>query len=417
MSQQKEPRASGADRRLKILLYLGALVVVGLLLFPAVLALSSNPEFCGKACHSMNPEYQTWKKSSHARIPCYACHINISYLDLLKEKFIVGPEGILATINNSFEKPINASSEYSQKHTDKQRCLRCHSPENRRFTPRKGLNITSKMHLKHLDAGLDCATCHNRITHLGAEKYSPITVWAPNFKYKNFLTMREGCWRCHSENKRYRNEETLKLIKNGKKPPTSCNTCHNPDWNLKPSTGEYNHNPVNGVPWRDGKLRHGLVAKKDFNACTACHRRTATEKPNGLPNCTTTCHGGVTMPHNIPKWATYYTNQPNVPPWRRIHFKEAERLGKEVCEKCHNKNKAVANFCQACHHQRFDAINPDFRVNWKEQHFKVVKQIGSIQCQKCHMVEFCAYCHTNGQKPPPGVFFKPQSDQEAVTQP
>jgi len=412
----KMPDFANPNVRLRVSLYLGAAAIFGLFFTAAIFPLSSNPVFCGTACHSQNPEYFSWQKSSHAKVTCYACHINPSYLHLIQDKLTAGPLGIVHTITGKYEKPINATSKYSQEDVPAERCLRCHSPGTRNFTPRLGLNITSKMHLKHLDAGLQCTTCHNRIAHLGAEKYEPLKSWKPGFKYKNFATMRQGCWRCHSKDIKFRNEETLKLV-GEKVPPTNCAVCHNTDWNLKPTTGQFNHNDVDGLPWRDGKRRHGVIAKLDFSACFACHQKKPGEQAeNILPNCTTTCHKGVTMPHNIPRWAAYYTKDAETPQWLRVHPNAADSFGisqtgdfravdpQVVCSMCHNKDGAAANFCQQCHHQEFAKDNSQPNAPWKPQHPAVVKAVGSTGCQRCHLLEFCAYCHTNGRKPDRGMF-------------
>ncbi len=397
-------------------MYIGAVAIFGLFFIAAIFPLSSNPVFCGTACHSQNPEYFSWQKSAHAKVTCYACHINPSYAHLIVDKLTAGPLGIVHTLTDSFEKPINETSEYSQKHVPAERCLRCHSPATRNFTGTLGLNITSKMHIKHLDAGLECTTCHNRIAHLGAEKYEPLKSWKLGFKYKNFMTMRDGCWRCHSKDIKYRSSETLQVVQ-GNEPPTRCNLCHNREWNLKPTVGKYNHNDVNGVPWRDGKRRHGAVAKSDFSACLGCHQKAPDDQAGIVElNCTTTCHGGVTMPHNIPKWAKYFAGDKATPLWMRAHPFIADALGiKEtadfgisdpqfVCSRCHNKDRQSANFCQSCHHQSFVSAGADPNVAWKPQHPSVVKQIGSSGCQRCHLLEFCAYCHTNGEKAARGMF-------------
>lgn len=390
--------------RFKIILLLGALSVLGLFIFSVSLPLAMSTGFCGSTCHQ-NPEFQALKRSSHAAITCQACHTDSWAKSIPSELFVEGPTFIYATLAGKAEVPYNEESEYSQKHLPKERCLRCHSPNNRNFTVTKGLNVTSQMHVKHLDAGLQCTTCHNRVAHNGAENFEPLKSEAKGFNYKNFLTMQQGCWRCHSEDPKYRNEETLAIIKNGKTPPTSCITCHNQDWKLKPTVGEYNHNEVEGVAWRVGAKRHGLVAKKDFSACFGCHPQTG-PSPNGLPNCSTTCHEGITMPHNIPKRAAVYANNPGVPPWRRIHFKVAAEQGTAMCRRCHDPEETQANFCQTCHHQQFASVKPEEKtVNWKSIHFMVVKKIGAANCFQCHQPNFCANCHTTGIKPAPGQFF------------
>jgi nitrate/TMAO reductase-like tetraheme cytochrome c subunit len=213
-------------KRLRVLLYLaiGLLVILIFILIIGI-PLASSPSFCIKTCHLMNPEYQTWKRSSHSKIKCYACHVDDSYIGLSREKFIIGPRRAYLTITNSFKRPLNKNSDYSQKKMPSKRCLKCHEPSTRTFTT-GDLKITRQVIVKHLKAGLECTTCHNRLVHNKAERYEPIKSWDKNFKYKNFLRMKEGCWRCHSNNPKYRDEKVLKLIKNGAKPPTRCDTCH-----------------------------------------------------------------------------------------------------------------------------------------------------------------------------------------------
>lgn len=409
------PDFSKPNVRFRMLLYAGALAIFILFFVAAAFPLASNPTFCGKVCHSQNPEYVSWQKSSHAKVTCYACHINPTYSHLFQDKLTAGPIGIVDTLLDSYEKPINAESHYSQENVPSERCLRCHDPSNRNFTPdlEIGLNATSEMHIKHLDSGLVCTTCHNRVAHLGAGKYEPLKTWKPGFKYKNFMTMREGCWRCHSEDEKYRDEETLAKV-GDKVPPTNCNTCHG---KLQPETGKYNHNDVEGVPWKDGKLRHGKLAKEDFSVCLACHEKTSDEKSGSeVPNCTTTCHKGVTMPHKTPTLAKFYKDEPDVPEWLQVHPEKADELGVSdgvnykindpnvTCSMCHNKDGASDNFCQSCHHSRFDEHGAP-SSSWKERHPTVVEEIGSSKCQKCHLLEFCAYCHTNGTKPARGTFY------------
>ncbi len=277
---------SGPNAKLRITLYLGAVAIFGLLFLSAVFPLSSNPVFCGKACHNMNPEYSAWQKSSHAKVTCYACHINLSYVHLLQDKLTAGPMGMLNTALNRYEKPINPHSHYSQEDVPMARCERCHANENRKFTFTRGIYMN---HDAHKAAGINCTVCHNRVAHKGAEDYEPLKSWPEakeiaeeegeeKFHYKNFLTMKQGCFRCHSGSPESRNPETLALIENGKKPPTACTTCHTSDFDLPNGHGEES--------WRS---KHGEVARKNFPYCFTCHDGGAKFDNGGKPWCTL-CH-------------------------------------------------------------------------------------------------------------------------------
>ncbi len=281
MKKIKLPDLKDPENRFKVFLIVGAILVAGLFFFSAGITLSSNPTFCGKACHNMAPEWETWKKSSHAAVTCYSCHGDRNPIYFFRMKLLADPVGAVSSILNTYEKPINKDDEVSQHEIKLNRCLRCHSPAKRKFTPRLGLNVTSAMHMKHIRAGLRCTTCHNRITHLGAENYEPLkSEWkeAKGFKYKNFLTMKQGCFRCHSVNPAERDRETEKIIKNGKVPPKACTTCHNKDFKLP--TGH------NQLAWRS---EHGPVAKSNFNYCFGCHDAGAKFDNKGKPWCTL-CH-------------------------------------------------------------------------------------------------------------------------------
>ena len=259
-------------------LIVGAIAVAGLFMVAAGITLSSNPTFCGKACHNMNPEYQTWMRSSHAKITCYSCHGDRSYVVFFRNKLLIDPIGAISSILNTYEKPINKDDELSQVEIQRNRCERCHDVYTRKFTYSRGIWMN---HQAHLAAGLRCTTCHNRITHLGAENYEPLkSEWpeAKGFKYKNFLTMKQGCFRCHSSNPAERNQETLAIITNGKTPPQACTTCHTKDFNLPTGHAETN--------WR---TQHGAVAKQNFSYCFGCHDAGAKFDNNGKPWCTV-CH-------------------------------------------------------------------------------------------------------------------------------
>jgi len=280
------PDFSDPDIRFKYLLYAGAFVVFGLFAFAAGLPLSSNPTFCGKACHNMAPEWETWKKSSHAKITCYACHGSRSYVVFFRNKLLVDPIGAVKSILNTYEKPINEHNHVSQEEITMDRCERCHANENRKFTFTRGIYMN---HEAHKEAGINCTICHNRITHKGAEEYEPIKSWPETkeaakkegeekFEYKNFLTMKQGCFRCHSSSPENRDEETLKKIQNGKKPPTACTTCHTKDFDLPVGHGSNN--------WR---TEHGAVARQNFAYCFKCHDAGAKFDNHGRPWCTL-CH-------------------------------------------------------------------------------------------------------------------------------
>jgi Zn finger protein HypA/HybF involved in hydrogenase expression len=246
----------------------------------------------------MNPAYQSWKRSSHAKINCRECHLSDSYAEIGFEKFIIYPVRFFKTATNWYSKPINADDRDSL--LPATRCKRCHNINFRFFTPtqRKGLKITPKMHKKHLRAGLQCATCHNRVAHPEAEKYEPLkSEWekGKNFKYKNFLTM-NGCRRCHSRSSNVRDPQALALLKPGKKPPMGCSVCHTKEFNLP-----------RGHRKEGWNIYHANEAKKDFNYCFGCHDTGKLFDNKGKPWCTA-CHDNIKV-NNFKKQAILQRNQ------------------------------------------------------------------------------------------------------------
>lgn len=234
---------------IKFLLYGGAAVILILFLTAAAIPTFSNPTFCGSACHDGGPaQYKAWKKSSHSKITCYACHVEPGLYPLFKEKILAGSSGVYGILTGNYEKPVNAESKLSE-HIPNELCERCHDVETRKFTYSRGLIMN---HEPHLEAKLHCTTCHNRVAHLYITDYKKGED--PRHKYKNFMDMEEGCFRCHSSQKPY-------TAPNGKTAPTACVTCHNQDADL----------PIgHGKGWR---TQHADIAKRDFGYCFRCHEK------------------------------------------------------------------------------------------------------------------------------------------------
>lgn len=401
MGSWKDP----AIRRALLTIAMSAAFVGMVALFMAGVPFT-NPSYCGRLCHATSPDYQTWAKSTHAGVSCHFCHEDSSYVGISGDRFTKPVDRLIKAQHD--RAPINADSAYSQKQARNDWCQRCHAAVVKTAYNKKGLSIKATMHAKHLGAGLSCTTCHNRIAHLGAEKYVSAKTKPAGFKYKNYMTMREGCWRCHSRDQKYRDPAAVALI-GSKSAPTECAVCHNPNSDLKPTTGRLNHNVANGIPWKDGKQRHGKIAVADFDACLACHEREPRAGiANTIPNCSTSCHNGVAMPHNIPAWAKYFKSKDETPVWLKDHPIAAAGGGVNgdarmtdpggVCTICHDRDRVSANFCQSCHHKDFIASQPHSQETWRGQHSNIVKENGSGDCNSCHQLEFCAYCHLSGKK-------------------
>lgn len=243
--------SKNARKRAKIILLISLASFVGILTLTFSYFTTSGS--CTILCHSMRPQEASWKKSAHKNIPCMSCHAPPGGAVALTLEHIVASRFIPMEFVLGYHKPINSESEVST-HIEDERCYRCHNLETRKVTPTPGLNkMTSEAHLKHLDAGLHCTTCHNRVTHKamddGEIEYDKGEE-APDFKYKDFMQMKEGCLRCHS------GEDTYKA-KNGAVAPTACTACHPNEWEGLPLG--------HGKEWR--KKEHGQLARQNFGYC------------------------------------------------------------------------------------------------------------------------------------------------------
>lgn len=119
------PRDRSLLRRVLPLTLLAAVPLIILLIVPAAWQYSNSPEFCGKTCHTMPPEYNTYLVSPHARILCVDCHIGRGSI---YDQFIskAGHSRLLyATLTNNYEFPIMVSEMRPARET----CELCHYPE------------------------------------------------------------------------------------------------------------------------------------------------------------------------------------------------------------------------------------------------------------------------------------------------
>ncbi|TET52915.1 MAG: hypothetical protein E3J54_05455 [Actinobacteria bacterium] len=282
-------------RRARLILIAGAFLLTVPLFFTLSLTLASNPAFCGSAlCHDQQPEYQTWLDSSHANVPCYACHMPAkNAIGFILEKSKTGLLGMYEEFIVGVHRPINKDSLVGLEHIKKDVCERCHNMATRYVSPRpvfsrkmegKDTKKEKKYHSKHLAKGLNCTVCHNRVVHkepteeeatADSRKKEILDVFKEykgeneetkkkiKHRYKDFLEMKE-CMRCHSSQKEGNPEweEMVKVFPEIKEanPPSACETCHDKGWEGLPVGHAKN--------WR---AEHGTIAKKDFGYCMECH--------------------------------------------------------------------------------------------------------------------------------------------------
>lgn len=360
--------------RIKVLLVLGAALIVTLFMTVGAITLTSTPTFCS-ACHEMDADIEAWRKSSHSEVTCYGCHSEGNLAVFLIHK-VESLKEVYFHLADNYEKPINAHSHYAEKMSNEP-CERCHS-FNRKVTSSPGVIID---HKKHEEKGITCVTCHNRVGHPNIKDYvvekgaaeedkvhqaslkpgveQKISAWSK--PYEDHMEMR-FCMVCHTGEKEKGSRE--------------CETCHPPEFELKPE----DHGDANWFPPQEQLLSvkaiHGEQAKEDMANCVSCHEQKFCND----------CHKAE-IPH------------PET--WKEEH---REILGKEIdivkaapeqCAMCHPQ----PNFCDACHHQYDPAKGPWYSTQpGLSLHVPAVREKGATECFKCHKPTYCAHCHVRGTK-------------------
>jgi nitrate/TMAO reductase-like tetraheme cytochrome c subunit len=257
--------------------------------------LTSSSSFCGRLCHSMNPEYQSWRRSSHAGVSCVGCHTDrSSAAGVLSSRLRLATHGIVPEIRGTYSKPI--VSRAAGDHSTNEGCVKCHESIRNSDVDKANLLVR---HEEHVKSGVSCVTCHNRVAHADTEKYSPLRGRVKGVAYSDNNLM-GGCRHCH---------------KKGGRVVLDCQSCHpkNAQTQLQ-AKAEDAHRNHKEIDWRDGDAHGELARQSDFASCQVCH--------SSSKQCVE-CHQGITMPHEK-NWA-----EPGV------HGVEAKRVKPGLCQSCH----------------------------------------------------------------------------------
>jgi len=81
--------------------------------------------FCGQVCHSMTPEFTTYKFSPHANVPCAECHVGAGAAGYVESK-VRGMVELAETIQDDFPRPIPVP--VVSLRPIRANCERCHWP-------------------------------------------------------------------------------------------------------------------------------------------------------------------------------------------------------------------------------------------------------------------------------------------------
>ena len=202
--------------RPRALIWTGAVVLFVIALVSVALAVTSTNWFCAEGCHKVQDDaVNSFNRSVHSKMSCLSCHMPVGGgpISFLIHKAEAGIHELPPTIFNTYHSPINPDSELAldTKSFPSAQCTQCHTIRAKGTETVGELKINHPMHLQ---AGLQCTWCHNRVAHnevgLKLVGKDPKTGKAAT-PHTNYISM-EGCFRCH----------TL----NGTGVKSQCTTCH-----------------------------------------------------------------------------------------------------------------------------------------------------------------------------------------------
>jgi len=285
---------------------------------------SGSPSFLPCAsCHTMEKQVAAWKNGSHKDIACLQCHESQDPNMVRREFLDKGQEMAAANKQHTLALPVQD-----------QTCTTCHAKEmadiGRDVNPANGKAMPVKAaHDLHVNGkpGLKCTDCHT--IHSAATSAA-----------QRKDAMHDLCQSCHDQ-------KQVKLAVNSS---VSCAACHVDPASVAPADHK------DPAVW----LKQHGKAVLGGQACGTCHLGPSagahtpiarTESfPTKDPDTCTTCHGGVTMPHEQSFLANHGAAYRNAP--------------KDTCERCHGStapnsaNLATstvtfegtnAPFCASCH--------------------------------------------------------------------
>ena len=88
-------------------------------------AYMDSPEFCGKSCHIMNPEYAAYQVSAHSHVACVECHIGSGARSYVEAK-MNGTKQLIEVITG--RTPATVPSPVTSLRPAREICEACHTP-------------------------------------------------------------------------------------------------------------------------------------------------------------------------------------------------------------------------------------------------------------------------------------------------
>ena len=142
--------------KLPIIISIVVLLAAGVVITEKLLAITENPDFCGKNCHIMRPYYDSWSVSAHKDVACINCHYEPGLIGHIKGKI----NGLMQMYNYETT-PGDTSDPLFAKVLD-ENCLICH--EDRIYSPNINFNGVNFSHSDH-PVSVTCTNCHSDVKH------------------------------------------------------------------------------------------------------------------------------------------------------------------------------------------------------------------------------------------------------------
>lgn len=384
MDEENKHELSGPPRfRYKLFKFM-TLAVFFLVIFFSLglfgLEAASSSKYCA-SCHEMQPEYYTWKASTHSEVDCVNCHKDPDVKQIAK----IQAGEVVKDIRK--DKDISAAIIRMTKEIPNSTCEKCHNMSTRQVSSSGDIIIP---HDRHLDKNIACTQCHSSVAHgqiadrnmtykTDYDKWDSKVGKAAMSDLKFTRPTMDVCMDCHI----------------ARKVTTECSACHTtgmvPDSHKK----------------ADFKTKtHGLTAKTELQDCNSCHKYMSTAKLEGYEEPSTidkylnkenTTQANKNE-HTYAKENTFCQDCHKQRPASHTgsfignHGAQASK-NEQKCYTCHDPNRSNTSSsntvnCSTCHQMKH-------RSNWRTGHPFPVENVKKpdARCYTCHIEQKCSSCH------------------------
>lgn len=385
MEEETRENKSPIRNRYKLYKFLTValfLVVVFFSIGAITVETTSTSKFCS-TCHEMQPEYYTWKASSHSEVDCVQCHIKSGVDEYAKAK-ANGLVEVYKKTTGKYIAPIRMPDEVPD-----ESCEKCHNVYKRNFTTSGDIIIS---HVKHKENDVTCVQCHSGIAHgnIADRKMtfqSDYANWDSTIGKTAMSEMKfvkpdmDTCMDCHK----------------ARDVTTECSACH--------TTGMVpdNHKKEDFV-----KETHGDEAEANLAECNDCHKDMSITKLEGYEEQSLVSKYLSQNPQTQKKTHIQYAKEntycvdchnkrpaSHTPDLISNHGDYANQ-DKASCAVCHENDRSIKSSqnkvnCSSCH-VRSPKNHPN---NWRNGHPVDVSgnQKPQQSCYTCHVEKNCSKCH------------------------